>query len=233
MTVAGLASNNHGNFLLPKTGVYTITDPCSTRSVFTEVGSSHARCDMDRGNGGWLVIQRRVAGGTEDFFREWSDYEEGFGDLEGEFWYGLKNIHCLTNRESVELRLDLEDEDGNKLTSTYQEFRVEGPKNKYRLHIGGAYSLDGSNDLMFHTNNMYFSTKDRDNDVFQGNCAKDVHHGAWWYAGCALSNPNGVHNATASINHRIYARPRSYSGSGSVYFPNYEMKIRSKSCPLF
>ena len=45
-----------------------------------------------------------------NFYRGWSDYEEGFGDLEGEFWYGLKNIHCLTNRESVELKFNLEDE---------------------------------------------------------------------------------------------------------------------------
>ena len=56
--------------------------------------------------------------------------------MEGEFWYGLKNIHCLTNRESVELRFDLEDESGNKFNRTYQQFRVEGPENKYRLHIG-------------------------------------------------------------------------------------------------
>ena len=57
-----------------------------------------------------------------DFNRGWSDYEEDFGDLESELWYGLKNIHCLTDRESVELRLDLEDESGNKVTRTYQEF---------------------------------------------------------------------------------------------------------------
>ena len=181
---------------------------------------------MDRGNGGWLVIQRRVAGGTEDFFRGWSDYEEGFGDLEGEFWYGLKNIHCLTGRERVELRFDLEDESGNKVTRTYQEFRVEGPENKYRLHIGGGDTPAGTFDFMAHNNNRYFSTKDRDNDARGGNCARDW-KGAWWWHNCGHSNPNGLHSASST-----FQRPSAYTGSSWVYYPNYEMKIRPKSCSL-
>ena len=187
---------------------------------------------MDRGNGGWLVIQRRVAGGTEDFYRVWNDYEEGFGDLEGEFWYGLKNIHCLTDRESMELRFDLEDEEGNKVTRTYQEFRVEGPENKYRLHIGGGDTPAGANDFMAGLNNIYFSTKDRDNDIWSGHCARDLHKGAWWYSNCAQSNPNGAHDSTARMGYRIYARPESPAGSGSIYYPNYEIKIRPKSCVI-
>ena len=227
--MAGLAPNDqHGNFQQPKTGIYTITDPCtaSTRSVFTEVGRSDARCDMDRGNGGWLVVQRRVAGGTEDFYREWSDYEEGFGDLEGEFWYGLKNIHCLTDRESVELRFDLEDESGNKVTRTYQEFRVEGPENKYRLHIGGGDTPAGAHDFMAYHNNMYFSTKDRDNDAWSSDCAVTT-KGAWWWRNCGYTNPNGLHSSSTTP-----FRPSAQTRSSQVYYPNYEMKIRPKSCSL-
>ena len=232
-TVAGFSPNDqHGNFQQPKTstGVYTITDPCAastvTQSVFTDVGRNDARCDMDRGNGGWLVIQRRVAGGTEDFNREWSDYEEGFGDLEGEFWYGLKNIHCLTDRESMELRFDLEDESGNKVTRTYQEFRVEGTQNMYRLHIGGGDTPAGAFDFMAHNNNRYFSTKDRDNDANSGNCA-GVWKGGWWWSSCGHTNPNGLHSSSNTFH-----RPSAHTGSSWVYYPNYEMKIRPKSCSL-
>ena len=71
-----------------------------------------ARCDMDSDNGGWTLIQRRVANGTENFYRGWEDYELGFGNLEKEFWFGLQNIHRLTIRDSVELRIDLQDEEG-------------------------------------------------------------------------------------------------------------------------
>ena len=233
-TVAGLAPNDqHGNFQQPKTGVYTITDPCtaSTRSVFTEVGRSDARCDMDRGNGGWLVIQRRVAGGTENFYRGWSDYEEGFGDLEGEFWYGLKNIHCLTNRESVELRFDLEDESGNKFNRTYQQFRVEGPENKYRLHIGGGDTPAGALDFMAYHNSMYFTTKDRDNDRAGSNCAV-TYKGGWWYHNCEYTNPNGPHHVSPT-HFGLNARLASTALSSATYLPYYEMKIRSKSFSLF
>ena len=182
---------------------------------------------MDCSNGGWLVIQRRVAGGTEDFYRGWSDYEEGFGDLEGEFWYGLKNIHCLTNRESVELRFDLKDErGGNKVTRTYQEFRVEGPENKYRLHIGGGDTPAGATDFMSQSNNMYFSSKDRNNAANGRNCTAS-YKGGWWWNNCGYTNPNGPHSAN-TVYLRISARARL----SWTYYPNYEMKIRSKSCSL-
>ena len=89
-------------------------------------------------------------------------------------WYGLRNIHCLTARESVELRIDLQDEQGNKLTWVYQQFRVDGPDQKYRLHIGQGTGTTGSFDAMagsYSLNNMYFSTFDRDNEQNGENCA--------------------------------------------------------------
>ena len=90
---------------------------------------------MESDGGGWIVIQRRVNGGTENFYLDWEAYEQGFGDLEGEFWLGLLSIHCLTTREEVELRIDMKNASGAKATWTYQEFRVDGPEDNYRLHI--------------------------------------------------------------------------------------------------
>ena len=52
-------------------------------------------CDTQTSDGGWIVVQRRKDGSV-DFNRPWNDYEKGFGDLNGEFWYGLKSMHCLT-----------------------------------------------------------------------------------------------------------------------------------------
>ena len=61
-------------------GVYQMQCWCggiwSTTSVF---------CDIQTADGGWTVIQRRKDGSL-DFNRPWSDYEKGFGDLNGEFW---------------------------------------------------------------------------------------------------------------------------------------------------
>ena len=51
---------------------------------------------MNTTNGGWIVIQRNKKDSLVNFNKNWTDYEEGFGDLNTEFWYGLENIHFLT-----------------------------------------------------------------------------------------------------------------------------------------
>ena len=101
-----------------------------------------AQCDMDTAGGGWLVIQRRVPNGTVNFTRNREDYiynyEKGFGDLNGEFWYGLKNIHHLTTRDDVEVRIDMvKKADGASIAWAHQNFLVAGAGDKYRLSIGG------------------------------------------------------------------------------------------------
>ena len=121
------------------TALYAVKDFAALNSPF---GSSavmlSARCDMETDGGGWMVIQRRVA---VNFTREWSDYVSGFGDLDGELWYGLDNIHYLTTRDDVELHVDMVmEDDGSELTWTYQTFTVDAPGDncKYRLTIGGG-----------------------------------------------------------------------------------------------
>ena len=75
------------------------------------------------------MIQRRVPNGRVNFYRRWNDYEDGFGDLDSEFWYGLQKLHCLTTQQNVELRIDLQDNQGNKVSWVYQQFSVDGQGN--------------------------------------------------------------------------------------------------------
>ena len=52
---------------------------------------------MATDGGGWIVIQRNKKDSLMNFNRNWADYEEGLGDLNTKFWYGLKNYFLTDN----------------------------------------------------------------------------------------------------------------------------------------
>ena len=147
---------------------------------------------MSTNGGGWIVFQRRMDGSV-DFYLNWADYLEGFGDLKGEFWLGLDKIHRLTMaRRSSTLRIDMEDFNEVKKFAQYSSFRVGGALTKYTLTVSG-YSGDAKDGMAFH-NGMKFSTHDNDNDLYSKNCALSF-KGAWWYNDCHHSNLNGQYLA--------------------------------------
>ena len=49
------------------------------------------------------LIQRRIDGKT-DFYRGWSEYEVGFGDLTKEFWLGMHEVLPEVLEQSCSLR---------------------------------------------------------------------------------------------------------------------------------
>ncbi|XP_049630930.1 ficolin-3 [Suncus etruscus] len=154
-------------------------------------------CDMDTAGGGWLVFQRRQDGSV-DFFRSWSSYKAGFGSQESEFWLGNENLYQLTLQGTWELRVELEDFEGNHTFAQYSTFRLLGEADHYQLVLGNFLGGTAGDSLSLHGGKP-FTTKDVDHDTSSGNCAKIV-HGAWWYAACYKSNLNGryaVSKATA------------------------------------
>ena len=220
------------------TGTYEVANIHeNTNHAFTTVSvKNYARCDMTSDGGKWTVIQRRI-NGSVDFYLNWNDYVNGFGDLGGEFWYGLESIHRLTTREDVELRIELGNGTVPSIVWTYQLFKVAGAVSNYRLTIGQASGEGGTSDAMAYHNGASFSTRDRDHDTSgTQNCAK-VYGGAWWYKACYNSNLNGKY---------VFHTPEDYSGpytpganrlcwidSGRcLYYNKVQMKIRPKRCSM-
>ena len=201
-----------------KSGVYTMMNFCGVKCYDAEV-----YCDTSNGGGGWLVVQRRQDGSV-DFNRNWGEYEDGFGSLTSEFWYGLRALHCLTGQGGWEMRMDIKLANGTNIFLQYEQFKVASAKEKYRLTVGGFQGT--TNDPMAYHNGMYFTTKDRDNDLRPENCA--LFHGVanpiggWWFRDCWVNtiapNINYGHQNGVYLNGRWHI------------FRFIEIKIRPHNC---
>ena len=201
-----------------KSGVYTMMNFCGVKCYDAEV-----YCDTGNGGGGWLVVQRRKDGSV-DFNRGWGEYEDGFGSLIGEFWYGLRALHCLTGQGGWEMRMDIKLANGTNIFLQYEQFKVASTKDKYKLNVGGFQGT--TTDPMAYHNGMNFTTKDSDNDPWSKNCAIDDYGstptGGWWYKHCHLTQPNIVYNHRDAIILNGKWHP----------VPFIEIKIRPHNCNI-
>ena len=179
-------------------------------------------CDMSTDGGGWTVFQRRQDGSV-NFYRGWSDYKNGFGDLNGEFWLGLDKIHRLT-KQAQTLCVDLMDFRGRRVQAEYRRFQVSDESSKYSLTVT-SYSGNAGDALNGH-NGMAFTTKDNDNDKRNANCAIR-YKGAWWYEDCHSSNLNGLYLKTA--NSQNYSGIVWSTWQHGIPLKFTEMKLRVSS----
>ncbi|CAK8690181.1 unnamed protein product [Clavelina lepadiformis] len=138
---------------------------------------------------GWTIFQRRIDGSVS-FSRPWDDYANGFGQIDGEFWLGLDNIHEMTRGGGCRLKIELWDFAGNQRHADYSSFSIESAENLYRLRVSG-YSGNAGDSLSYH-NGHPFSTEDSDNDSSSGNCATLHGSQGWWFVNCGNSFLNGV-----------------------------------------
>ena len=162
-----------------------------------------------------------------DFNRNWTDYEEGFGDPQYEHWLGLKKINCLTFSVcAAELRIDMTDYKGIHKYAIYSSISVLNAANKYRLDLGAYHGTAGDGmracgsnyNYTRNSDGMPFSTPDRDNDNWSGNCAQ-YYSAGWWYKQCFCSNLNTPYN-----NNGYIFRWNTFSS----YLKCSEMKLRSR-----
>ena len=200
-------------------GIYNISNFCGDCRRW-----ANGYCDAISGGGGWLVIQRRIQKYSTDFHKKWYDYENGFGDLNKEFWYGLRPIHCLTNTGTWQLRIDLTFINGTKTYMKYKQFRVGSAQQQYRLSLSGFEGITPTDPFTKFNIIGPFSTVDRLN---YGSCARSAHGsnspGGWWYRNCFFIN----------LNYN-YGGPYGLVDLGSGWHsPSFiEMKIRPNTCDV-
>ncbi|XP_069138928.1 ryncolin-1-like [Argopecten irradians] len=153
--------------------------------------------DVENDDGPWIVIQRRTSG-DDDFYRDWDDYKNGFGDLLGNFWIGNDKLHLLTRSMNI-LRVELETWDGLKGYAQYSTFKVADERYNYKLTVTG-FTGNVTYDAMDFHNGYDFTTRDRDHDVRGDvNCATR-NYGGWWYRDCHTCNLNGLYKKDNGAN---------------------------------
>ncbi|XP_076143662.1 microfibril-associated glycoprotein 4-like [Alosa pseudoharengus] len=174
-------------------GVYTIYPDGvnSAVGVYCDMGchNSEERA-VTTDEGGWTVFQRRMDGSV-NFYRPWNQYKEGFGNTSGEYWLGLQSLHQLTRNKPHELRVDMEDFEGNRVFARYSSFSVASEEHGYKLTVSG-FTNGGAGDSLTRHNGKKFSTFDKDQDLSDDNCASK-YLGGYWYDDCHVSNPNGAY----------------------------------------
>jgi len=58
---------------------------------------------------GWILMQRKVTGGSVSFTQNWAEYRDGFGSaaVNDNYWLGLDMVYRLVQMGSVRLRVEV------------------------------------------------------------------------------------------------------------------------------
>ncbi|XP_037732884.1 angiopoietin-related protein 7-like [Drosophila subpulchrella] len=160
---------------------------------------------------GWMTILRRQDKSV-DFNRNWANYTNGFGNLNGEFFIGLEKLHQMTKDKPHELYIKLMKFNGESAYAHYDNFQIGSEQEFYKLKSLGTFSGTAGDSLRIHEG-MKFSTFDSDPDT--ANCA-EVYKGGWWYNNC--------HGSCLTGRDKFYFYWRAF---GSCNFS--EMMIKPKS----
>ncbi|XP_028898093.2 fibrinogen C domain-containing protein 1 isoform X1 [Zeugodacus cucurbitae] len=182
----------------PSSGIYQLRAQLPDRGYTT----FYAYCLLDPAGGeAWTVIQRRQDDSVH-FNRGWSDYKNGFGNLNTNFFIGLDKLHALTDLQLHELRIELKDFDDVVKVARYESFAIGGEELKYVLTVLGAYSGTAGDSLTGLHDGCKFSTHDQDNSERGTNCA-EVYKGGWWFGKelCLKSSLNGAYKDKSSTDY--------------------------------
>ncbi|KFB41064.1 AGAP011225-PA-like protein [Anopheles sinensis] len=178
---------NLTNFILPLSSCRQAPMKLSGKYVIqAEENKFGVLCEQTSFGGGWTVIQHRFDGST-DFYRNWTEYRNGFGNLDGEFWLGLEYVYQIMKNRPHELIVELKDFEGTYKYARYREFGIGDESEAYALKKLGKYA-GTVGDSFAGNKGRKFSTYDRDHTLRK--CAVKQHSG-WWHDNCSNANLNG------------------------------------------
>ncbi|XP_070853156.1 fibrinogen-like protein 1 [Drosophila suzukii] len=144
--------------------------------------------DIPFAGSGWMVIQRRFDGKIDFVVKNENSYENGFGDLNGDFWIGIQAIHQLTTSHRHELYVELVDFDDVTAYARYDNFCVGNKESGYALKSLGNYSGNAGDALRAHEKYKFEKWSFSDRSYF-----------CWWDAVKAQCILNGPFSTTKKV----------------------------------
>ena len=112
-----------------------------------------------------------------DYHRTWSEYRDGFGTIDTNYWLGNEPSTFLTTKFSYGIRIDTWDEYGQYDYAEYHSFKLDDEESGYELLLD-EFSAGSNGDglLAYHSGNQFY-TYDDDTHI---SCANFT--GGWWYS---------------------------------------------------
>ncbi|KAM8715985.1 hypothetical protein ACLKA7_002946 [Drosophila subpalustris] len=190
-------------------------------------------CEGEIAEPGWIVIQRRTNDNL-DFNRGWKEYENGFGNISGSFFIGLKKLHNLTSMMPHELYIHLESLSGEIRYANYNHFEIGNGSTNYKLISLGLYNGtagDAFNDALYNEFMVNW------NIYFFGD-STNLNTG-WWisYDQSGIgSNLNAAHShwqpwPTSFRSVQMMIRPNLKSVPSKYKLKKTGLEALPKSCP--
>ena len=76
---------------------------------------------------GWILMQRKVTGGSVSFNHNWIDYRDGFGSpAQDNYWLGLDKVYRLMQLGNTRLRVEVKMEFSALSTFSVVRIKKEG-----------------------------------------------------------------------------------------------------------
>ncbi|XP_041360974.1 microfibril-associated glycoprotein 4-like [Gigantopelta aegis] len=163
--------------------VYNIQPPYTTTSF-------PVSCTMNYG--GRTILQYRFD--TQlNFYRNWTDYRDGFGSLDSDFWLGLENIYQIVRHRTFEIRFHMSLENGTYYQQRFFDFNITDETGGYAMYFSHNMpsSSNALGDSLSTLNGSKFSTWDVDNDNWSNGSCAQLYESGFWFNNCAGCNPNG------------------------------------------
>ncbi|CAH1801696.1 unnamed protein product [Owenia fusiformis] len=206
-------------------------------------GPYQVQCETNR----WLsVLQHPLP--KQPTNHTWAAYRDGYGSIgSNDFYIGNEILHKMTSARPHMLKITIKQPGywPPDFSYKYSPVSLDSETDNYTIHLGEKLTIDcfvpanelnltcanytdlaaaEAADILTGIDGMKFSTWDRDNDLFPGNCAEEI-GGGFWYNNCTSCSQNATHIISPLANLEVICTPQNIYKTCEFDYCNAVVKI--------